>query len=82
MRTIEKFYKKHQTEIIIGGVLISVIAYKLHIKAVRRQAFTNGAIAGFQGTIDWFEKHFDDVHLRELWQKWAIENPDKIIYPK
>jgi hypothetical protein len=81
MQDIKELYANHKKEIIIGGVLI-FIAYKMHIKHVRKQAFRNGSIVGFHGTIDWFEKHFDDINLRKLWEEWVIQNPNKVMYYK
>lgn len=77
---VTTFVKDHKTEIIVGGLAISAIAYKVHIDSIRREAFMRGAHAGFHATIDWFDKNFENVKLRELWEGWAAANPDKVRY--
>lgn len=77
---IKGFVKRNKMAIIggaIGGLVGGVAAYA-YIRGVK-----DGAKAAvepvFQETIKWFDKTFDNLHLQELWIKWALENPDKIV---
>lgn len=62
-------------EVVIGSITLSTLLRKVYIKGARA-----GAIYGFQATIDWFDKNFDGLNLRALWEEWAKQNPDKIVY--
>lgn len=75
---VKNFVKENKTVLIVGGVLVSSLAYKSHVNKLQRAAYIRGGVDGFHMTIDWFDKTFDNVNLRELWNGWAAANPDKV----
>lgn len=74
----KKFVKSYWVPIIVGGVIIGYIT----LNALLRRAFMRGGLVGFHATIDWFDKTFEGLNLRALYETWALENPDKIVYYK
>lgn len=74
----KKLIKNYQVPIIMGGVVIGYIT----LNALLRRAFLRGGLVGFHATIDWFDKTFEGLNLRQLYTEWAIQNPDKIVYWK
>jgi hypothetical protein len=77
---VKGFVKRNKTKIIVGGMAIGVVAYKIHINSVKRDVFKRASIISFQETMNWFEHNFEGVKLRELWVDWAKKNPDKVIH--
>lgn len=74
---IKIFVNRHKTKIIGGGMLVATV---LTTMFVYRKAFVNGIVAGFHGTINWFDEEFEDLHLRELYNNWVAEHSEEIIY--
>lgn len=78
---VEKFIKENKGKIIVGGIIIGAVMYNNEITKTRiaKKYFVKGTYAGFQSSITWFDKNFNDLHLRELWNEWAIANPDRVV---
>ena len=78
---IKTFVNRHKTKIIVGAMLV---ATGITTRFVYRKAFSdglmNGIVAGFHGTINWFDEEFEDLHLRELYNNWVAEHPEEIMY--
>lgn len=76
---VKEFLKANQSKILVGlgivtAVGVTVLCEKAYMKGVAR-----GASVGFDVTIDWFDKNFEDLDLRTLWNEWAAANPDKVV---
>lgn len=79
-KAFKEFVEKHGPAILMmvgAGLTCGVYGTYCY-----RKGLHNGGILGFNCTIDWFDKHFDDLKLRELWEGWMKENPDKVITAK
>lgn len=81
----KSFVKKHRTPLIISGILItaSVICRATYVYYVNKSYvnwFIQGAVVGFQGSIDWFDSEFSELNLRELYDSWAKAHPEEILY--
>lgn len=79
-----KAFVKRNKVVIIGGGAVSLavgVGYYIYMKGFSKGV--NYAVDPmFQGTIEWFDKTFDNLHLRELWNQWAEAHPEQVVYPK
>lgn len=79
---IKKFTKKHKTEIfVITTVLVNAVACVAFLKkmSVKEQhAFIDGAACGIDTTIQWFDETFDDLALRDRWNQYLVDHPEKV----
>lgn len=75
---VKGFVKDNKVKLIVGGVVVSYAAYKLHIHNIKKEAFLRGGNAGFHATMNWFDNNFSDLNLNRRWEQWAIANPDKV----
>ena len=74
--SFKQFIETYKVPIIVGGVVIGSIT----LSTLLRKVYIKGVIYGFQGTIDWFDKNFEGLNLKALWEELAKQNPDKIVY--
>ena len=75
----KKFKKKGLPILIIGGVVVLGIAGLYGANYIYRKGFIRGGVVGFHLTIDWFDKEFPDIKLRELYDNWANLHPEQIV---
>jgi hypothetical protein len=76
------FIVRNKTKLVIGGLTIVVVAGYVYLKNEREKLIWNTTIMEFQRTINWFDKNFPGINLRELWKTYVKENPEKIAYMK
>lgn len=73
--------RKKITEVAIGGG-IGLVLYGAGLYLYCK-GYNTGAKAmvfpAFHETINWFDKTFDNVHLQELWDQWALAHPEQVI---
>ena len=74
----KEFVERNAGKLVICGFGIGYFGIKLYGAAKYRQGFITGNVIGFHATIDWFDKTFENLHLREIYDNYAAVNPDKI----
>ena len=72
----KKVIKENKKPIIIGG---SSIALLLYTNYIYKKGFIHGGKVGFHLTMDWFDRTFEGVELKRLFEEWAQLNPDQIV---
>lgn len=78
----KEFVERNAGKLVICGLGISYFGIKLYGAAKYRQGFITGNVISFHATIDWFDKNFENLHLREIYDNYAAVNPDKIANVK
>lgn len=79
---VKGFWKEHKKEIILGGVIgVATVAGAERIfKKGYVAGFVDGGAAGFNLSIDWFNKNFPDTKLQELWDDYKKANPEEVVH--
>ena len=78
----KEFVERNAGKLVIGGLCIGYFGIKLYGAVKYRQGFITGNVIGFHATIDWFDKTFENLHLKEIYDNYAAVNPDKIANVK
>ncbi len=75
---------KKVIQVIGCGVLAITSVYGAHyiLKNIYVRGLRVGAVVSFQETINWFDKEFPDIKLRELYNGWAELHPEQIVTVK
>lgn len=71
----KRFWKANKKKIIL--VVGGVVALKI-LNVLLQKAFISGGRQGFHLTIEWFDQEFDGLKLKEMYDAWALANPDKL----
>ena len=66
--------KEFGKSVIFGGTVLAVGTY-ICAKAYKK-GFIDGGDVGFHLTVDWFDKTFKDLGLREMYEKYLKEHPE------
>jgi hypothetical protein len=75
MGKVKSFLNKHKGKIAFaaGVVVTGIICSKKEEQAVQRTT----AIT-FNETMDWFDRKYDDVKLRNKWEDYSKEHPENV----
>lgn len=80
----KNLWENHKADIIaFGSIVVVSIGSGAIIYKAYKDGFVDGGMTGFHLTLDWLDKNFPgESNARELWERYKIENPDKIVYRK
>ena len=81
-QNFKEFVERNAGKLVICGLGIGYFGIKLYGATKYRQGFITGNVIGFHATIDWFDKTFENLHLREIYDNYTEVNPDKIANVK
>lgn len=81
-QNFKEFVERNAGKLVICGLGIGYFGIKLYGAAKYRQGFITGGVIGFHATIDWFDKTFENLHLKEIYDNYTAVNPDKIANVK
>ena len=80
----KNFWEGNKIKLIASGVAVAVIGIGaiVYNKAYYKGFLNGGAIGGYV-MIDFLDKTFpEESHAMELFERYAKEHPDKIVYRK
>lgn len=76
---VKGFLEEHKGKILVGAGIVAATGIYLLCDRSYRLGVRTGAIIGFQETINWYDRNFENLNLRELWNEWVIANPEKVV---
>lgn len=83
-RKVREFWDNHKDTIALVtlGTAAAVVCGITYDK-VYKCGVMDGAVIGANATVDFLDEKFpEESHARDLWNRYAEENPDKMVYRK